>query len=411
MLQHVCMVSCVVSLALACTTDSDCGSHVCLGRGACFGDGPPIADRSRRAALATDGPGGHWHAASVSRVSQGVLYGGERAMSVVAEPAAGREVVGPFGGGGACGGLRRTGQHPRCTVSASPDRWEVTGSYETFCKISEDMRARAGIFEPNAHWHVLNAGHIEYILQGRPPLELSENATCISRAEYMERYASIKALAQPWLGIVSSFVEFSGFLVGALPSNISIISYMKRADCMGLFEQDVATQATSCNWLRADVNAMLDASMLFSALHVPDAGPGVVRIAEVGGGYGRLAEVIANVLGPGRGHHVLLDSVPGSLMYAYEYLRRALPMHSVGSHYAGDRYDAAFDVFVMPSWDMGALRSASFDVAVNIESFQVRLLWHAARFTHAQPLKFRLLSTVLRRSVISLLTQSLCQCH
>src|SRR4029077_8532999 len=79
-------------------------------------------------------------------------------------------------------------------------------------------------------------------------------------------------------------------------------------------------------------------------------------------------------------HYVLVDAVPASMMYAYQYLRRAFPERKIGSVYAGDTYDTSFDCFILPAWQSDALQDASFHLAVNIESMQEMEDHHITHF-------------------------------
>jgi hypothetical protein len=94
---------------------------------------------------------------------------------------------------------------------------------------------------------------------------------------------------------------------------------------------------------------------------------GYLRICEVGGGYGRIAEAF---IAKGPVHFVMVDAVPAVLMYAYEYLQRAFPHKRIGSYYAGDTYGESWDCFILPAWRTDLLPSAAFDVVVNVESMQ-----------------------------------------
>ena len=93
------------------------------------------------------------------------------------------------------------------------------------------------------------------------------------------------------------------------------------------------------------------------------------KILEIGGGYGRLAEVFFNVY-KGLNKYVLVDAVPVSIMYSYLYLRAVLPKAKIG-FYLFDEYDLdKYDIFIIPTWHFVAKNKTNFDIGVNIESFQ-----------------------------------------
>lgn len=113
--------------------------------------------------------------------------------------------------------------------------------------------------------------------------------------------------------------------------------------------------------IKSDLGTIMDADLTTLYQPRPDS------VCEVGGGFGRVAEVFLD-LGLSK-HYVLIDAVPAMLMYAYEYLRRACPDHRIGSFYAGDTYGPDWDCFILPAWRTDLL-SEAFDLSMNIESMQ-----------------------------------------
>ncbi len=73
---------------------------------------------------------------------------------------------------------------------------------------------------------------------------------------------------------------------------------------------------------------------------------------------------------PGKVHYVMIDAVPGSLMYSYLYLKAQFPELSIGSYYAGDEYNSDYDCYIIPSWRTDILKVKNFDLLINIESMQ-----------------------------------------
>ncbi len=120
--------------------------------------------------------------------------------------------------------------------------------------------------------------------------------------------------------------------------------------------------------INTDLGTLLDVTLLYA--FAGGAAKSRTMLLEVGGGYGRLAEATMNVFGPSV-CHVLVDAVPGSLYYAAAYLRSAVPGARVGSYYDGDPFDLErFDAYVIPTWHFERLNTRTYDVLVNIESFQ-----------------------------------------
>lgn len=92
-------------------------------------------------------------------------------------------------------------------------------------------------------------------------------------------------------------------------------------------------------------------------------------ILEVGGGYGRLAELFA-IKRPKRQCYVLTDSVPESLYYSWKYLSRRCRDLRIGAYFLGDRYSPDdWDIYVLPAWVLKE-KLSGFDVVINVASIQ-----------------------------------------
>jgi putative sugar O-methyltransferase len=159
--------------------------------------------------------------------------------------------------------------------------------------------------------------------------------------------------------------------VGMQPVDANAIAcyeaFLRGIDHLKLCKGDLLAQGRSRGWVKSDLGTLMDLNLITA--YLPDPLPAKLSIVEVGGGYGRLAEAMLR-LAPGAVHHLLIDAVPGSLMYAYLYLRRLFPRRRIGSFYAGDAYDPDFDCYIMPAWHSPNLADGAFDLAVNIESMQ-----------------------------------------
>lgn len=69
--------------------------------------------------------------------------------------------------------------------------------------------------------------------------------------------------------------------------------------------------------------------------------------------------------------YVLLDAVPGSLIYSYNYLMRQLGDKRVGFYYNNDEFDLnKFDIYIMPSWHFKEINKYLYDVSINVSSMQ-----------------------------------------
>ncbi|MBF4253687.1 putative sugar O-methyltransferase, partial [Vibrio anguillarum] len=94
------------------------------------------------------------------------------------------------------------------------------------------------------------------------------------------------------------------------------------------------------------------------------------NICEVGGGYGRLARVFSNFY-KGSVKYVLVDSVPVSIMFSYQYLVDQCPEAKIGFYYNGDEFDLdKYDIYIVPSWHFEKMNNVKYDIAINIESMQ-----------------------------------------
>lgn len=144
-------------------------------------------------------------------------------------------------------------------------------------------------------------------------------------------------------------------------------SFLRSVDHLKLCQPNLLVQGSAGRWTKSDLGTLMDINLTTSFL--PSPLPDRLSVCEVGGGYGRVAEAFLQLYPTGL-HYVLVDAVPATLMYSYQYLRKAFPDRRIGSVYAGDNYDPAFDCFILPAWRAAALPSGSFDLAINIESLQ-----------------------------------------
>jgi SAM-dependent methyltransferase len=175
-----------------------------------------------------------------------------------------------------------------------------------------------------------------------------------------------KSLIFPWLGFGKTHVS---------PESLSwYYPFIKDIDTLGIADTYFAgpneLKPAARELLIADLGTMIDINLI--APYLPQ-GPRqqALRVIEVGGGYGRLAEALFNVYDNGQLKFVMIDAVPASLIFAYEYLTRARPDLRIGSFYQGDAYDLdQFDIYICPIWHFETAGAGQFDLGINVQSMQ-----------------------------------------
>ena len=217
-------------------------------------------------------------------------------------------------------------------MASRPDRFEIPADQEMLARIAADALDNGGFLAPSKQW------------------QLDPEVT-----------ASLRAMLEALLGPV-----------GMRPVDAAAIRhfepFLRGIDHLRLCEPNLLVQGSAARWTRSDLGTLMDVNLATSFMAPPDRPPDQPSVCEVGGGYGRVAEAFLNLY-PAC-HYVLVDAVPATLMYAYEYLRAAFPNRRIGSLYAGDEYGPEFDCYVLPAWRADALPSGAFDLVANIESMQ-----------------------------------------
>jgi hypothetical protein len=230
----------------------------------------------------------------------------------------------------------------------NPDtRFEIAGDKTQFDVIVRDMCSHGGTMAPSDHWN-WNLG------------ESVKGSNGYTSDLFEKNYSHLNKMLDPWVGV-------TGMKVLSPEAVTKYEAFLRPIDHLQLLPTDVLTHGRANGWRETDLGSVLDLNLIWMfRVDVPNER---LAICEVGGGYGRLAEVF---LGQRRKpiHYVMIDAVPGSLLYAYAYLKAQYPDLKIGSFYAGDAYDASYDCYVLPAWRTGALPQACFDVCVNIESMQ-----------------------------------------
>lgn len=238
--------------------------------------------------------------------------------------------------------------HPMsCLVLNNPrTRFDIPGSKPMFDQIVEDMLASGGRLGPSAQWN-WNLG------------EKDADHGGYSDELYEKNYSHLQKMLDPWVGVTGMrLVEES--VIGKYEG------FLRQIDHLGLLPEDVLASARANEWMETDFGSILDVNLItiFSGIK-PSAS---FSVCEVGGGYGRLAEVFLQLCP--RVHYVMIDAVPGSLMYAYLYLKSQFPSLRIGSYYAGDAYSKDYNCYILPAWHDKMLPLRSFDICTNIESMQ-----------------------------------------
>lgn len=235
------------------------------------------------------------------------------------------------------------------------DRFDVPGDYKLFSAIVEDMRLRAGFLEPIAHWHNDNAGTLA---DGQENLA-APIVYGLDRSEFHQRYGTLRQMLDAYIG-------GHGMTVATATDIEEHRRFLYAVDHLGLTNYDLDGFCQTHRALVTDLGTLWDANAILG--YVMPSEKDVVRVIEIGAGYGRLAEAFHNVLA-GRCRYTIVDSVPASLMFSYLYLRRQLPNAKIGSFYTGDAFADDFDIYIMPSWELQNV-NYRWDAAIAIEAFQ-----------------------------------------
>ena len=226
-------------------------------------------------------------------------------------------------------------------------RFEIAGDRAQFDLIAQDMRNNGGNLVPSDHWN-WNLG------------EKANNVSDYTNELFDKTYSHLNKMLDPWVG-VTGMKSISEEAVKKYEN------FLRPIDHMQLLPSDILTHGNSNGWRETDLGSILDLSLI--TIFLENTPRDRLAICEVGGGYGRLAEVFLEIHKK-RVHYVMIDAVPGSLMYAYHYLKSQFPELNIGSFYAGDDYDSSYDCYILPSWRTSVLQETFFDICLNIESMQ-----------------------------------------
>lgn len=246
------------------------------------------------------------------------------------------------------GKVKIVGDYMTKLIFRNPDtRFDVAGDRFHFELIVQDMLNSGGDLAPSDHWN-WNLG------------ETANNFCGYTNELFDEKYSHLSKMLDPWVGIVGM-----RFLDEEAVEKYE--NFLRPIDHMQLLSSDILTQGKLNGWRETDLGSILDLSLI--TIFLAKASRERLAICEVGGGYGRVAEIFLETHDR-RVHYVMIDAVPGSLMYAYYYLKGQFPELNIGSFYAGDDYDSSYDCYILPSWRTSVLPESFFDICLNIESMQ-----------------------------------------
>jgi hypothetical protein len=237
------------------------------------------------------------------------------------------------------------------TLSNPKNRFELSGNKEIFYSIVSDMNQYGGDLAPSEHWNwKLCEWHTAV-----------DNNTAGYTEELFDRsYSQLKMMLDPWVGV-------TGMKPIEADSVVRYEDFLRSIDQLGLLPDDILSYGQSNDWRETDLGTVMDVNLIEAFCYRKVVGK--IAICEVGGGYGRLAEVMMGGVWDSI-HYVLVDAVPGSLMYAYLYLKSQLPNRHIGAYFNGDPYNEDYDCYILPAWHTYLLGSSAFDICVNIESMQ-----------------------------------------
>ncbi|MDQ6990714.1 MAG: putative sugar O-methyltransferase [Mariprofundaceae bacterium] len=245
---------------------------------------------------------------------------------------------------------------------------DIHGDKELFLKIVEDMLEHAGVLRPAPNWDLSIGGKDggkyfkETIVDGKDVPVFTEYE--FNEEHYEEHFSTLNKMLDPWVGCTG---------MGPVTPEIAkqYIDYLCGIDHLGLldeyFDREGHSKEGQCPLMVTDLGSMMDINLISSLLMSETK----LVIVEVGGGYGRLAEVFMNLFGPDRIKYVLVDAVPASLMYSELYMKDRFPDVNIGSFYRDDDFDLEkHPCYVMPAWHFESLNANQFHVCINVQSMQ-----------------------------------------
>lgn len=257
-------------------------------------------------------------------------------------------------------------------ANLSAEAYYLEGDKSLFDKIVADQEKYSGPLRPAPNWDLEIGGHQGNQYFNAMQTGQSITAESYSDEQYFKKFSSLQKMMDPFVGVT-----------GLQGVNQEVIQeyydYLLNIDHLQIlpnyFEPNGDIKGQANGLLITDLGSIVDVNLISAFLN-PAAG--ACWMLEVGGGYGRLAEVFLNMYADGDIKYVLLDAVPAALMYAYLYLSKIFPHKRIGSYYKDDPFDMElFDCYIMPAWHFDASAfSGSFDCCINIQSMQEMNQYH-----------------------------------
>jgi hypothetical protein len=237
------------------------------------------------------------------------------------------------------------------TLRNPESRFKILGDRTMFFEIVRDMYKNGGELIPADCWW------------NHDQISTRETESGNEDKVFDDSYSKLEMMLQGLVGI-SGMKPINENTVGKYESMLRSI------DHLGMLPEDIIAHGSLNDWRETDLGSLMDVNLISAYWgHYEKQRDSKIKICEVGGGYGRLAE--AMVVGLSEFvHYVLVDAVPATLMYAYLYLKKQFPELKIGSYYAGDVYCTDYNFYVMPSWQEQILPCRYFDICINIESMQ-----------------------------------------
>ena len=215
--------------------------------------------------------------------------------------------------------------------------------------IVEDMKENAGMLSPIKHWHLVNSDEE----QNEIP---TENIADKYEGDFDEQYESAEKMLDAWIGC-------EGLKKLTLEDIKRHEKYLKGIDKLGLINS-LKLSENVYDYKKRDIASIVEMNELNEICTENHA-----YMLEVGGGYGRTAEAVMNIFSDVK--YVMVDAVPGSLLYAYEYLSLELPNKKVGFYYKNDEFDMEkYDIYIMPAWHFEKENTYKYDICLNITSME-----------------------------------------
>lgn len=221
-------------------------------------------------------------------------------------------------------------------------------------KIVDDLQQNAGALSPNNHWHLVNKENEEDDTN-IPDASIAEKYD----DKFMSEYESAEKMLDVWIGCVG----LKNISKESLESNKKFI---EDVDSLGIYEQ-VIQSFDEYDYKERDLSTIAEANIIFQILNQNLSE--TKYVLEIGGGYGRIAEALMNIAEGIK--YVMVDAVPGSILYSYEYLKYILPDKKVGFYYNNDAFDLdCYDIYIIPAWAFEKKNHYSYDLCINVSSMQ-----------------------------------------